>query len=205
MKKRLLPIPLILLVPILLLIVVVVAGLYRFSMSDQEILDKFPRAQQSQDEVLKAVFGISTPNPWTIEVPNRHAYSFIETYDAASKVATGRYDDGAERGNITIFTQWMLQVSDTDYVSVMSVSNQGSGVFYYLSRFHYDAPLKRMVTKESHLLGDRIEVNAISRTENKIYVRLNTHREGQAMADAPASKSLLTFELSSSGVVRLPE
>ncbi|UUM33074.1 hypothetical protein [Vibrio japonicus] len=205
MKKRLLPVPLILLIPILLLIIVVVAGLYRFSMSDQEILDKFPRTQQNQDEVLKSVFGISTPNPWTIEVPNSHAYSFIETNDAASEVVTGRYDAGSERGNITIFTKWMLPVNSTDYVSVMSVSNQGSGVFYYLTRFHYDEALKRMITRESHLLGDRIKVEAISLTDNVLDVSFYAHSEGQAMADVPTSKSTLKFELANSGVLRLLE
>ena len=45
MKKKILPIPLILLIPIVMLVVVIVAGLYRFSLTDEEILAKFPSSQ----------------------------------------------------------------------------------------------------------------------------------------------------------------
>ena len=205
MKKRLLPVPLILLIPILLLIVVVAAGLYRFSMSDEEILAKFPSTQQKQDEILKAVFSISTPNPWTIEVPDSHAFSFIDTYNEQAEQVTGKYDDGVERGTITIFTKWMLTLSDTDYVSVMSVSNQGSGVFYYLSRFHYDTRLKRMVRKESHLLGDRIQLESLSQSGDHLYVDFFIHGDNQAMIEEPSTPKTAEFQLSSSGVVSLIE
>ncbi len=51
-RKRLLPIPLILLIPVVLLIVVIVAGVYRFSLSDDEIMAKFPRSTvQSSSEM----------------------------------------------------------------------------------------------------------------------------------------------------------
>lgn len=41
MRRRLLPIPLILLVPIVLLIIVIVAAIYRINLTDEEILSKF--------------------------------------------------------------------------------------------------------------------------------------------------------------------
>lgn len=43
-RKRILPIPLILLIPIVLLAVVIIAGIYRFSLSDDEIMAKIGRA-----------------------------------------------------------------------------------------------------------------------------------------------------------------
>ena len=41
-RKRILPIPLILLIPIVLLAVVIIAGIYRFSLSDEEIMAESP-------------------------------------------------------------------------------------------------------------------------------------------------------------------
>ncbi|GAK87442.1 hypothetical protein JCM19238_5052 [Vibrio ponticus] len=78
MKKRLLPIPLILLIPILLLVVVILAGLYRFSLDDEDILAKFPSQNQSFDRVVEQVFAIRTPNPWTIQVPESTAFAFMD-------------------------------------------------------------------------------------------------------------------------------
>lgn len=201
MKKRLLPIPLILLIPILLLIVVSAAGIYRFSLSDEEILAKFPSSQQSNDAVIEQIFGLSTPNPWTIEVPESHAFSFISQYDAQTQLATGSYDTGSERGTVSVWSKWMLSVSETDYVSVMSVSNQGSGVFYYLARFHYDQGLKRMVVKENYLLGDRIQVASLNKLGQEIEVRFNKHAQGQTMSDTPSNEQLLRFSVSKAGIV----
>ncbi len=53
MKKRFLPIPLILLTPIALLIIVVAAGIYRFSLSDEEILAKFPQTYTQTDAIAE--------------------------------------------------------------------------------------------------------------------------------------------------------
>ncbi len=39
-KRRILPVPLILLIPLVLLVVVIVAGVYRFSLTDEEILQR---------------------------------------------------------------------------------------------------------------------------------------------------------------------
>ncbi|WP_164683974.1 hypothetical protein [Vibrio maerlii] len=49
-RRRFLPIPLILLIPIVLLIIVVVAGVYRFSLSDEEILQKQGLIQVSESD-----------------------------------------------------------------------------------------------------------------------------------------------------------
>lgn len=58
MPRKKLPIPLILLIPLCLLAVVIVAGIYRFSLSDEEILAKFPSQQNVQaDPVVEAILG----------------------------------------------------------------------------------------------------------------------------------------------------
>ncbi|KHA59192.1 hypothetical protein NL53_17790 [Vibrio variabilis] len=199
MKKRRLPIPLILLIPIVMLIIVAVAGIYRFSLSDEEILAKFPSQQQAADPILKAIFDLSTPNPWTVEVPNTHAFSFINQYDEANQVASGNYDAGAERGSVSINIQWLTQLYSTDYVSALTVSNQGSGVFTYAAYFYYDRALKRMVLKDSELLGDRVVLQSITLEQENIRFEYLSHGVDQSMAQVPTASNHRVFALSNKG------
>ena len=205
MKKRLLPIPLILLIPIAMLVIVAVAGVYRFSLSDEEILAKFPSQQQKSDPILSQVFGLSTPNPWTIEVPQVHAFSFINELDPNTGIAAGHYDAGTERGKVFIDTRWLTQISPTDYVSSLSVSNQGSGVYYYVARFYYDQTLKRMVLKQSERLGDRIELVKIDKSGDQLRVEFRRHGSGQAMSESPSEREVLHFEVMRSAELALVE
>lgn len=205
MKKRLLPIPLILLIPIVMLVVVVAAGIYRFSLSDEEIMAKFPSQQQKMDPILKSVFDLSTPNPWTVQVPGVSAFSFIDQYDTENHQARGHYDAGAERGFVLIDTQWLTQVSDSDYISTMAVSNQGSGVFYYASHFYYDKSLQRMILKESELLGDRIKLMSITLEQEEITFEYFVHANNEPMSAEPSELKRSRFILSGKGKLRLVE
>ena len=76
MKKRILPVPLILLIPIVLLIIVAVAGIYRFSLTDEEILAKFPSQVSQSDRVMQILFSIKTVNPWNIKFHKSNALKF---------------------------------------------------------------------------------------------------------------------------------
>lgn len=164
MKKKILPIPLILLIPIVMLVVVVVAGVYRFSLTDEEILAKFPSSQVSYDTVVETVFDLKTTNPWTIKVPETNAYAFINEVNEAKSLASGRYDSGVERGVVTVDTQKLLgvELGDTNiFVAPMWVSNQGSGVFYYLGLFKHDQQRSRVVLVDQLFLGDRVQIQTL--------------------------------------------
>ncbi|WP_443088592.1 hypothetical protein [Vibrio sp. T11.5] len=195
MKKRLLPIPLILLIPIFLLIVVTIAGLYRFSLSDEEIMAKFPNQMASSDAVMKSVFGLSTMNPWTVKVPESQAYTFMEELNPTTGLASGTYEDGEERGVVTVDTSKLLQVTPTIYTSIMTVSNQGSGVFYYLVTFHYDEFRKRMISKEAQFLGDRIIVDLLEKQQHNIVVRVKQRDADQSMSQEPVISTTILFKL----------
>ncbi len=80
-RKRILPIPLILLIPIVLLAVVIIAGIYRFSLSDDEIMAKFPQAQAQSNSIVAEVLGIQSRNPWTVQVPEQGAVTFLDEWD----------------------------------------------------------------------------------------------------------------------------
>jgi hypothetical protein len=199
MKKRLLPIPLILLIPIVLLIIVAVAGIYRFSLSDEEILAKFPSQVSTQDAIMQSVFGIRTPNPWTVKIPETSAFTFIDDV-VQGNLLKGSYEDGAERGVVTIDSQKIVSLDTNTHISVLALSNQGSGLFYYLMLSQYDEFRQRLITKDSVLLGDRIDVLALEEGENQsVVVTFLEHEKGQAMAETPSKLVKRIFVVSDDG------
>lgn len=205
MKKRILPIPLILLIPIVLLVIVTIAGIYRFSLTDEEILAKFPSAQVEIDAVVLSVFGIKATNPWTIQVPENNAFAFIDTLDKSQSLASGRYDSGAERGVVTVDTK-MLKRVDIDgqplFLGPMSVSNQGSGVFHYLALFKFDSSRSRMILADSELLGDRVQVqNLVLDNNSRVEVVYLQHGPNQAMSETPSEEVLLNVGFNKQQIV----
>ncbi|MDN3612344.1 hypothetical protein ACODM8_11355 [Vibrio ostreicida] len=196
MKKRFLPIPLILLIPILLLIVVTLAGIYRFSLSDEEIRAKFPNHSGRHNEVMFSAFGLRTTNPWTIKVPETQAFTFIDEIDVESGHASGQYEDGEERGDVDIDMATLVQVDPARWVAIMTVSNQGSGVFYYMTSFAYDQFRKRMISEQAILLGDRIVFEKLEVNANRIEVTIHKRDVGQPMSQEPSNMTTILFELS---------
>jgi len=199
MKKRLLPITLILLIPIVLLIIVAVAGIYRFSLSDEEILAKFPSQVSTQDAIMQSVFGIRTPNPWTVKIPETSAFTFIDDV-VQGNLLKGSYEDGAERGVVKIDSQKIVSLDTNTHISVLALSNQGSGLFYYLMLSQYDEFRQRLITKDSVLLGDRIDVLTLEEGENQsVVVTFLEHEKGQAMAETPSKLVKRIFVVSDDG------
>ena len=199
MKKRLLPIPLILLIPIVLLVVVIVAGVYRFSLDDEEILAKFPSQVQGQakshDGVMQQVFHLSTPNPWTISVPESHAFALIDQIDEKQQWALGRYDSGAERGQLSVSLDWLTVLDKQQYLSIMTVSNQGSGIFYYLASFKYDQQRQRLVLVDETLLGDRIQIDKLNVDSSAVQVSYHQHGATQSYAEQPSDVFIANYRL----------
>lgn len=211
MKKKILPIPLILLIPIVMLVVVIVAGLYRFSLSDEEILAKFPSSQVSYDPVVERVFDLKATNPWTIKVPETQAFAFIDEYMDSKHIASGRYDSGAERGTVQVATDKIVALvvgQEQMFVAPMWVSNQGSGVFHYLALFKFDKARSRVVLVDELLLGDRIQLatlditNAAGEAQNSYQglVSFNQHSAQQSYAEAPDEKVISSFTVNKQSI-----
>ncbi|MFM2643140.1 hypothetical protein AAFX33_18515 [Vibrio chagasii] len=214
MKKKILPIPLILLIPIVMLVVVVVAGVYRFSLTDEEILAKFPSSQVSYDTVVETVFDLKTTNPWTIKVPETNAYAFINEVNDAKSLASGRYDSGVERGVVTVDTQKLLgvELGDTNiFVAPMWVSNQGSGVFYYLGLFKHDQQRSRVVLVDQLFLGDRVEIQTLEVAQPDVtqakgkrngegFIGFTQHSAEQSFVEAPSEKVLMSFSFDTQSI-----
>jgi len=196
MPRKKLPIPLILLIPLCLLAVVIVAGIYRFSLSDEEILAKFPSQQNVQaDPVVEAILGLKVPNPWTIQVPETSAFTLLTDIDADKQVAAGSYDDGMERGNVYLLYRYQQSIYDDKALSAVvipfAVSNQGSGVFYYLGLFKWDSARQRVILSDAKFAGDRIEISALTRADDRMTLSFKKHGKAQSMSEAPEENDAL--------------
>ncbi len=188
-RNRLLPIPLILLIPIVLLVVVIVAGVYRFSLSDEEIMARFPHNEVQSNSLVAQVLNIQSTNPWTIQVPEQNAVSFLDEWDKELGYLVGHYDAGATRGKVLLPTEFIVQreINQEPWiVAPMIVTTQGTGSFYYVGLFKFDALPSRVVLLDSFFVGDRIKFNKVRwHDDTNIEVSYLEHGVNQAMTDTP--------------------
>ncbi|MGR5237520.1 hypothetical protein [Vibrio alfacsensis] len=188
-RKKILPIPLILLIPIVLLAVVIIAAVYRFSLSDEEIMAKFPQVQRQSNPIVAEVLGIQSHNPWTIQVPEQGAVTFLDEWDKNNGFLKGRYDAGATKGEVLVPTAFIAQrdIDDTPWVvAPLIVTTQGSGTFYYIGLFKFDPVPSRVVLLDSLFIGDRIQMSDLAwRNDTQVVLAYLQHSENQAMAESP--------------------
>ncbi|MGR4988047.1 hypothetical protein ACPV3U_00550 [Vibrio rotiferianus] len=188
-RKRILPIPLILLIPVLLLAIVVIAGIYRFSLSDEDIMKKFPQTLSQSNSIVAEVLGIQSRNPWTVQVPEQGAVTFLDEWDKEHGLLKGQYDAGATKGDVLVPTEFIAQrdINGTPWViAPVVVTTQGSGAFYYLGLFKFDAVPSRVVLLNSVFLGDRIKMSSLEWvSDTKISLSYLEHGKNQAMSEQP--------------------
>lgn len=188
-RKRILPIPLILLIPIVLLIVVTVAGVYRFSLSDDEILARFPSNQVQSNSIVLEVLNIKSANPWTIQVPEQNAVTFLQEWDKERGYLMGDYDAGATKGTVLLPTNFIAkrQINQQLWIAApMIVMTQGTGAFYYVGLFKFDAVPSRVILLDSVFIGDRIKFNQLLwRDDTNIEISYLSHDVNQAMTETP--------------------
>ncbi|WP_010452615.1 hypothetical protein [Vibrio rotiferianus] len=188
-RKRILPIPLILLIPVLLLAIVVIAGIYRFSLSDEDIMAKFPQTQSQANSIVAEVLGIQSRNPWTVQVPEQGAVTFLDEWDKEHGLLKGQYDAGATKGEVLVPTEFIAQrdINGTLWIiAPVIVTTQGSGAFYYLGLFKFDAVPSRVVLLNSVFLGDRIKISSLEWvSDTKVSLSYLEHGKEQALAEQP--------------------
>ncbi|MDR9827414.1 hypothetical protein RCJ22_17550 [Vibrio sp. FNV 38] len=190
MARRIFNIPILLIIPICLLLIVIVAGAYRFSLDEDKMMDKFAAAS-SMDPVVHSLFDVTLPGVLVLPVPEITANTVFSDFDAERSVATGQYDSGAERGTVTLYKTPQLEFDfklGKGFVVLASVSNQGSGHFYYLVSFGLDSQRTRLVALDNYFLGDRVKMTAMDNEVGHISIKFLTHAIEQAMAEEPQQK-----------------
>lgn len=205
MSKRRLPIPLILLIPIVMLAVVIVAGVYRFSLTNEDIGQKQGWYKAKPDEVMLQLFSYKEGKPFTLSVPDSKIKVALTHFvgEGADRRVIGEFNTGEERGSVSydMFQTNMLNflepADNMVFVAPYAVSNQGSGTFHYLGLFELLESEQRVKQLDSLFIGDRIEKTTVEidtpfDVTSSVLVKYMSHGENQAMAEAPNKPAVLT-------------
>ncbi|MBI9092231.1 MAG: hypothetical protein JEZ12_23710 [Desulfobacterium sp.] len=205
-----------------LVAMIIIAGIIRFNFTNDDIyvsnkdgkMVKYDAAEQDgmaySSEVMLTLFSMRTANDLMVNVPETG--STCKLTDLAEtgrlKVAKGSYTAGEERGVVMLDYMKITTVNLADsmsqiyFVAPFAVSNQGSGVFYYMGVFVQDVENMSITHVDSFFLGDRVVVENISSLCNEVHVEIKAHSEDQAMAETPADRIELKIKVGLKGFIR---
>lgn len=211
-----------LLVKIILLLVgisclVLAAGIYRFNFTNDDIyVDGKPVsvAMKENSRVMRMLFSFQTDKYWQIELPDsklKIPLMELKEYNG-HHFAIGEYKLGQERGvvsvdypHITVLNFPYVQ-DEMIFAVPFSVSNQGSGVFWYLGLYHMNTKHGDIKQIDSLFIGDRIVINEMNTDEpfdvtSSIRLAYFTYGSEQSMADEPSESANKVIKVTPTGFV----
>jgi len=165
-----------------------------------------------QDQVMLKLFSLKTDQAWLIEVPETEAKAALTKLSADSDnyLASGDYSYQEERGTVELDYSKItpLPVGDASqnmiFVAPFFVSNQGSGLFWYLGMFQLDIDSARVAQLDSLFLGDRIKIQSLSTDEpfdvsSAIKIKFLQHGENQSMSEVQQQLTEKIIKVSKAG------
>ncbi|MGF1723605.1 hypothetical protein [Photobacterium nomapromontoriensis] len=196
----------------LLLIFMVIAigvavGIYRFNFTDDDIYvvqadgNVVPLDTNSNSSVMLTLFNFHTDKDWDIQVPESEAkapLTELKEY-GDTRFAIGKYHDGEENGVVSLdytkITNLNFGSSKNEmfFAAPFAVSNQGSGIFWYLGLFKLDTKTADIHQIDTLFLGDRIKIKELKVDEpfdvtSSLYVAYFKHSQKQSFSEAPDEK-----------------
>lgn len=210
---------------LIVVVIVLAAGIYRFNFTNGDIYVQQEDGSvlhwddsEGAREVMRTLFSVDTGQVWRLEVPEREARAVLTEIDTDGEppYAAGRYEAGEERGEARLYYRYLqpLNLGDAEdemyFVAPYTISNQGSGVFWYLGLFRFDTASYAIAQRDSLLLGDRIAFEGIAVEEpleitGRLGVRLKEHGPQASLAEAPDSPRTLTLAVTAESLETLPE
>ena len=177
MKKEMKTIKRIVIIISFIVGLIILAGIIKFDLLVDDIyvqnedgtVEKFDEAKHGSNEyqskVMLKLFNMRTSNDLTIKIPETEMICKLNDFITidSTEMAKGSYTDGVERGiavldYMKITTLNINKSPDQNYfVAPFFVSNQGTGVFYYLGLFSINSKELSVNHIDSYLLGDRIK------------------------------------------------
>lgn len=167
-------------------VLVLVAGIYRFNFTNADIYMELADGKVVQyddlireieengySKVMLSLFSIRTKEDLNIQLPEQPSESPVWVplrkidSQATQRSAVGDYTLGEERGTVTLsFDTIRTLNTEIDnkkimFVAPFSVSNQGTGVFYYLGIFEQDNQKFTVRHLDSFFIGDRVNIVSI--------------------------------------------
>ncbi|WP_258405189.1 hypothetical protein [Shewanella mesophila] len=206
----------ILLFIVISMVLVIVAGIYRFNFTQDDIYyvenDIQDAIQSDSDNVMLTLFSFQTDKLWEIQLPESEAKAPLTKVTTIGErhLATGQYRDGEERGLVSVdfykITSLNFPSSDEEMVFSVpfSVSNQGSGVFWYVGLFVLNTHTAEIGQIDTALLGDRIQINGLQIDEpfdvtSSFVVSYLQHGQQQSMAEPPQQLVVKSIKVSAQG------
>ena len=204
-----------------LILVILLVGIIRFNFTNDDIyvensdgdIVKYASDQLDkigyQSEVMLKLFSIKTADDLVINIPISDTpptsaavrLTSLADFGTAQGVAQGDYVAGEERGRVIFDYMKIMAVnlgvpSERIYfVAPFSVSNQGSGVFYYIGLFVQDIKKMNIRHLDSHYIGDRIKVTNINNFDEQITVSFITRSADTSYTDKPDQSQFLTLTI----------
>ncbi|MGR6839568.1 hypothetical protein ACU5DF_10830 [Aliivibrio wodanis] len=181
---------------------VVAAGIYRFNVTNDDIyVEKTESNLSPKNNVMLTLFSFDIDDYWQIQLPNSEAkanLTELREYDGFH-FATGKYQNGDEHGsvNVDFYKITPLHLGDIEDEMVFSVpfsvSNQGTGNFWYLGLFNLNTKTGEIEQIDTFFLGDRIKIDELKTDEpfdvtSSLHVTYFEHSQKQSMAEAPSEK-----------------
>lgn len=200
-----------LLVILTLILLVVAAGIYRFNFTNDDIYVVQTDDQvvpfdttnnvDPKNNVMLMLFSFDIDRYWQIQLPDSEAKASLtdlREYDDLH-LATGKYQDGDEHGLVSLdyYNITPLHLGNIDdemvFSAPFSVSNQGTGTFWYLGLFNLNTNTGEIGQIDTFFLGDRIKVNELKTDEpfdvtSSLYVSYFKHDQKQSMAEIPRER-----------------
>ncbi|MFB2647976.1 hypothetical protein [Shewanella mangrovisoli] len=165
-------------------------------------------------EVMLKLFSLNTANPFEVKLPDSQLPVVLTHFIKIKQTefALGDYQQGEEKGRVLLDylritplnfdpalepdTQSDAPLQDDPkqqtmpFVAPYIVTNQGSGVFWYLGLFSLDYAQNRLVHLGSVFIGDRIEVDSIEpvypfEAPFKVAITYRDRAADQPMAEEP--------------------
>jgi hypothetical protein len=177
---------------------VVAAGIYRFNFTNDDI---YVANDENNTNVMLTLFSFDTDDYWQIQLPDSKAKAPLTDLREYSGLylATGKYQDGDEYGTVSLdyYKITPLNLGNVEdemiFSAPFSVSNQGSGTFWYLGLFNLNTDSGEIGQIDTFFLGDRIKLDELKVDEpfdvtSSLYVSYFKHAQKQSMAEIPNEK-----------------
>ena len=201
-----------------LIALMLLAGIYRFNFTDNDIYitqsdgHVIPYNKHQPNEVMLKLFSLKTTNPWIIALPESEVKVALTQFVAPEKrpYVTGVYQSHDEYGEVALdyskITPLEFESSSNQMVfaAPFLVSNQGSGVFWYLGLFNLNIDSAQISQIDTYFLGDRIQLEAVSLDEpfdvtSTIVLNYFEHSDQQSMVEKPNQKVEKSIKVSVDG------
>lgn len=200
---------------------VLAAGIYRFNFTNDDLYvvqadgQIVPLSTEENTSVMRTLFSFYTDKYWQIELPEsavKVPLTELKEYNG-HHFAIGHYQHDQERGvvsvdypRITVLNFTYVQ-DEMIFAVPFSVSNQGSGVHWYIGLYNMNTKYGDIQQIDSLFVGDRIVINEMNTDEpfdvtSSIRLAYFSHGPAQSMADDPSVNTTKVIKVTPTGFVK---